>query len=90
MSGHSAEKDAPRAETRTEYALVREGWPGRFTKVTSLAPDGRWNEQFDAQYAIDHWYPGTVVASRTVTTFEPVVTDWTRVTPPGNGDTPNE
>jgi hypothetical protein len=80
---HSAEKDAGRSETRIEYALVREVWPGRFSKIVSLASDGRWNENYDAQYAIDHWYPGTVVATRTVTTFEPVVTEWTRDIPPG-------
>ncbi|KQP63045.1 hypothetical protein [Nocardioides sp. Leaf285] len=78
----SDEKGAPVAHVVTEYALAHDVGHGLIL-ATGPNRNPRWNETITLEEAAERWFPGAIVVTRTVTTFEPVVTDWSRVTRPG-------
>jgi hypothetical protein len=81
VSAHTAESGEPAAHVVTEYVLAWDVGHG-IILATSPGRSPRWNESTTLEEAAERWYPGAVAMTRTVTTFDPVVTDWTRVTPP--------
>ena len=71
---------APVAHVVTEYALAH-NVGNRMILDTTPSRSPRWNETITLEEAAERWYPGAVVVSRTVTTFDPLVSDWARVVP---------
>ena len=78
--------EGPVAHVATEYALANDVGHGMIL-ATSPSRSPRWNETTTLEEAAERWYPGAVVVTRTVTTFEPVVTEWSRAVPVSRADT---
>lgn len=74
-----AVQSAETAHIATEYAIVT--GHGLFV-LHGPTSHARWNEVMTLAEAAERWYPGGVVMTRTVTTFEPIVGDWEPTKPP--------
>lgn len=68
------------ASTRVEYGAV--DYRGEVVRH-----DPKWLSPGEARGYMAKWgYPDAVIVTRSVTTYEPHITEWTRVTPPAEGD----